>query len=76
VGANIAANWLHLECLQSVFQFSWTKFDKYLNKKIFDYLIVRTYVDGYYSSSEILTILDITCFLLTLGKKSKSTLTL
>jgi hypothetical protein len=55
----------------SVFQFS--KFDEYLNKKSFDYLIVHTYVDRYYSSSQILAILDIRCFLLTAcGEKTQS----
>jgi hypothetical protein len=38
VGEGITAKWWHLVCLQSVFQFSWTKFDEYLNKKLFDYL--------------------------------------
>jgi hypothetical protein len=52
----------------SVFQFSWTKFDEYLTKKLFDYLIVHTYVDRYFSSS----ILDIRCFLLTVGKKTQT----
>jgi hypothetical protein len=39
-----------------------------------NYLI--TYVDRYYSSSQILTILDFRRFILTVGKKSKPTLTL